>query len=176
MLVPLSPHFVLCYLLNYPLRVVAKVQLPHPLLWSAKSNCPLTQFLHHGAGFRVTNSGLRMVRNIVFVSDKHTLIFQPSLTLNVLPLVTESTISTSFHYPCDNNPSRCISPFPILLRIWPSSCPNFVYPLIIDCLPSGTSTIFRDNLALSGSNILCCRLSSLRLFAQVCRCISYCGV
>ena len=85
----------------------------------------------------------------------------------------ESTISTSFHYPCDNNPSRCISPFPILLRIWPSSCPNFVYPLIIDCLPLGTSTIFRDNLALSGSNILCCQLSSLRLFAQVCCCISY---
>ena len=103
MLVPLSPHFVLCYLFNYPLRVVAKVQLPHPLLWSAKSNCPLTPFLHHGAGFRLTNSGLITVRNIVFVSDKHTLVFQPSLTLYVLPLVTESTISHSFHYPCDNN-------------------------------------------------------------------------
>jgi len=48
-------------------------------------------------------SGLPYVRNNMLIFDLHTSIFQASLTLYVLPLVTESKISDPFHYPFDNN-------------------------------------------------------------------------
>ena len=97
--VPLSPRLFLYYLFNYSLRVVVKVQLPHLYCCGLQSHIAWWHFFCTVALF----SRFPMVHNIVFVSDKHTLVFQPSLTLYVLPLVTESTISHSFHYPCDNN-------------------------------------------------------------------------
>ena len=116
-------HLILSFVISWTTPLELWQRYNSPILCCGVQS-PIAHW-HHFCTMALV-SGLLTVRNIVFVSDKHTLVFQPSLTLYVLPLVTESTILTSFHYPHEKG-SSCIPPFEILLRFWPSSCCKFVF-------------------------------------------------
>jgi hypothetical protein len=161
-------HLILSFVISLTTHLELWRRYNSPILCCGVQS-PIAHWHHIGAGFPVINSGLPKVRNIVFVSDKHTLVldkhtlvFQPSLTLFVLPA------------PCDRVYNLNIIPLSSWKRIklYPSiwNSPTFLtkfllqvcFPLHFDCLPSGTSIFCCDNLGLSGTHILCCWLSSWR--------------